>query len=323
MRSPEGEEIWLVAVKGTFHIRANEQVEIAEEQQPICHTPEYLGKPGLSSLLYDSDLLINKPATDIIVRGHAYSDPAFQRRQCSASLHVGSATKTLRVFGDRKWDRGFLGPRISSPEKFERMPIVYERAFGGSDRHSDHDSSYDWEMRNPIGAGFATSAERIIGKDAPNIEYINALITSWDQRPAPAGFGPIAPNWTPRLEWAGTYDALWERERMPLSPVDFDYRFHQCAPIDQQWQGRLQGGEPIELKSLSPSGDIRFRLPTAQLKFVTDFRQRSITHEATIQTLQLEPDLSRLIITWVASLPCHHDVYNLEETNVSLETIVF
>lgn len=110
---------------------------------------------------------------------------------------------------------------------------------------------------------------------------------------------------------------------MPLSPVDFDYRFHQCAPIDQQWQGRLQGGEPIELKSLSPSGDIRFRLPTAQLKFVTDFRQRSITHEATIQTLQLEPDLSRLIITWVASLPCHHDVYNLEETNVSLETIVF
>ena len=63
----------------------------------------------------------------------------------------------------------------------------------------------------------------------------------------PAGFGPIARHWEPRVRWAGTYDKRWQRTRKPLLPDDFDDRFHQCAPEDQQVDGGLIGGELVEL----------------------------------------------------------------------------
>src|SRR5207302_3596070 len=57
-------------------------------------------------------------------------------------------------------------------------------------------------------------AGHLSGQRVPNVEYPKSLI-SWKQ-PRPAGFGPIARDWVPRVEFAGTYDEKWEQERLPL-----------------------------------------------------------------------------------------------------------
>src|SRR5262249_34378976 len=151
-----------------------------------------------------------------------------------------------------------------------KMPIVYEKAFGGVDQKSDHPER-DWEWRNPVGTGFAISPDHLDGVALPNIEYPNELIRKWKDRPCPAGFGPIGCHWQPRVEFAGTYDDKWMKERQPLLPEDFDDRFFQCTPQDQQAADFLHGGEPVELLGLTPGGELQFRLPKIFLGFETRF----------------------------------------------------
>jgi hypothetical protein len=53
----------------------------------------------------------------------------------------------------------------------------------------------------------------------------------------------------------------WRRERAPLWPLDFDPRFCQVAPSDQQVPGFLHGGETCRLLNLTPEGSTTFVLP--------------------------------------------------------------
>lgn len=317
VRDKNGAEVWLVAVRGTFSIFPDGTMEIAEKQGDVCMAPVYCGEPGKSSLLYESDLFHTKPQTDIILHGHAYAPKGTYATRADVGMRVGNLSKSLRVFGDRYWERGFLGMKMTRPKPFEKMSIVYERAFGGWDQKSDNPKKHSWEPRNPIGTGFAVEAKHLVGQKLPNVEYPKSLISSWKQRPCPAGFGPVAGNWQPRLQFAGTYDKKWEEERLPLLPEDFDERFYQCSLPDQQVARYLHGGELAELFNLTPHGHLKFRLPIVKLHFDTHFGSETISHTANLHTVIIEPDHSRLIMVWHTMLPCHFKVLKLEKTTVT------
>lgn len=231
-------------------------------------------------------------------------------------MKVGKLSKTLRVFGDRFWQNGLIGLKMTEPKPFLKMPLVYERAFGGVDQKSDNPDRHGWEKRNPIGTGFGVEAEHVLGQMLPNVEYPEELISSWKQRPRPAGFGPIARDWSPRVELAGTYDDKWEKERLPLLPNDFNERFYQCAPEDQQAPEHLKGGESVELHNLSPSGLLRFKLPRVWLTFQTSFGRENVAHHAKLHTVIIEPDFPRVIMVWHTSLLCHNKEHKLEQTAI-------
>ena len=314
VRDKNGAEVWLVAVKGTYEIKPDGATALAEKQVEVCMAPEYLGEPGKSSLKYESDLVHTKPSTDIILHGHAYAPSGRPTVAVDVTMKVGSFSKTLRVFGDRYWQNGLIGLKMTEPEPFVKMPIIYERAFGGVDQKSDDSRKHGWERRNPLGTGFAMESEHLVERKLPNVEYPNDLISSWKQRPRPAGFGPIARDWSPRVELAGTYDEKWEKERQPLLPVDFDERYYQCAPEDQQSSEYLKGGEPVELHNLSPKGLLRFTLPRVWLTFQTSFGRESVAHHAKLHTVIIEPDVPRVLMVWHTSLPCHNKEHKLEQT---------
>lgn len=309
-RDRAGAEIWLVAVKGTFLIRTDGSIELAARQEPVLTSPVYLGKPGHSGLRYDVDLARTKPATDILLHGHAYSPNLQPVRFVNVALSVGSVHKTLRVFGDRRWNSRWLGPELSDPEPFVKMPLVYELAFGGEQGDPPQRDS-----RNPIGRGFVTRKSELPGKWAPNIEYPEG------QKRA-AGFGPICSDWSPRRERAGTYDDIWQETRKPLLPADFDDRFFQAAPDDQQATGYLRGGEKVELVNLAPEGLLRFRLPRVALGFMTRFGRRSVYHRANLHTVVIEPDVSRVLLVWHTAIPCHHDLYKLTDTRIYMKQLM-
>jgi hypothetical protein len=316
-RDRNGAEVWLVAVKCTFDIQPEGSTVVSAEQPPILRVPEYHGEPGKSSLKYEADLVMTKTATDIIVAGHAYTPHGQPIRQMDAGFRVGPVQKVVRVFGDRRWE----SHRISQPEPFTKMPIVYERAFGGVDRKSPH-AERDWDWRNPVGTGFAIARANVDGLPLPNIEYPDELIGSWKDRPRPAALGAIGGHWQPRVSFAGTYDDTWMRERQPLLPTDFDDRFFQCVPPDQQAAGFLRGGEPVVLHRLTPHGDLRFVLPKIFLGFETRFYDgsRELHRHRKLHTVILEPDYPRVSLVWHTALACHFKVHKLERTVVTLKT---
>lgn len=316
VRDREGAEIWLVAVKCTFDIRADGSTAVSKEQAPVLRVPEYHGEPGKSSLKYEADLVRTKKTTDVLCVGHAYAPGGAPVTELDVGLRVGPMQKVLRVTGDREW--GVLG--ASSPLPFVRMPLVYERAYGGVDQRSGHPER-DWDWRNPVGVGFAISRAGADGLRLPNIEYRDALMKSWDDSPSPAGFGVVCSHWQPRVSLAGTYDDHWASTRDPLLPKDFDDRFFQCAPVDQQTPEFLRGGEPVVLHRLTSGGDLRFALPRVHLGFETRFYDGSkeIHKVRSLHSVIVEPDFPRVSLVWHTALPCHFKVQKLERTIVTLK----
>jgi hypothetical protein len=195
------------------------------------------------------------------------------------------------------------------------MALVYERAFGGADLRS-LTPEQDWDWRNPVGRGYAVSSAHLLGTFAPNVESRDRLIRGSDDRPAPAGFGPIASHWQPRAGWAGTYDAKWEASRQPLLPDDCDDRFFQSAPADQQSPQFLAGGEKVSLVNLSPRGRLDFVLPTMRLELESRFAdgERRPHSAPQLHSLVLEPDLPRISLVWHSALECHAKVHKLDTT---------
>lgn len=317
VRDRDGTEVWLVAVKATFDILPDGQTQVAKEQPPVLRMPEHFGEPGKSSIKYDTDLVLVKTTTDVIVVGHAWAPAGRQVRQADVGFRVGPVQKVLRVFGDRVW--GSFG--AGAPQPFERMPLVYERAYGGADPRSSTPEK-DWEWRNPVGTGFVKAAAHADGMRLPNVEYPGDLIGSWRHRPEPAGFGVIASHWQPRVALAGTYDDHWMKTRQPLLAEDLDDRHFQCAPRDQQAPQWMRGGEPVVLKGLTPGGDLRFSLPKLYLGFQTRFYDgsRVIHPRKQLHTVIIEPDFPRVSLVWHTALPCHFKVQKLDRTIITLKT---
>src|SRR5688572_7898193 len=96
VRDRNGAEIWLVAVKCTFDILPDGTTEVSQDQPAVLRVPEYSGEPGKSSLKYESDLILTKTATDIIVVGHAYAPNGRPVTELDAGVRVGAVQKVLR-----------------------------------------------------------------------------------------------------------------------------------------------------------------------------------------------------------------------------------
>lgn len=320
VRDINGAEVWLVAVKGTFAIQPDGITTIDDEQEAVNIAPTFRQSSDNPSLLFDTDLPHKKLATDVLVEGHAWAPTGQVKNVQNVGLRVANIKKVCRVFGNRVWEKSGIGLALSRPQPFQKIPLIYERAFGGTDVENEDPKLRGWESRNPVGQGFAMRERHLTGKPAPNIEDPSDRISHWKQRPKPMGFGPIAGHWSPRVELAGTYDEEWEKTRQPLLPKDFDERYHQCAPQDQQVPGFLKGGELFELYNMTPNGILKFNLPRMSIGFTTRFDDGSSEeHRGSLHTVTVKPDYPRIVIVWHTHLACHHKVLKLNNTTIRVK----
>lgn len=308
-RDQDGAEIWIVAVRGTFDLQADSSVTVSEVQEDVCLAPKYFGEPGKSSLRYEMDLVRTKPGTDILVHAHAHSPHGRPVPFVDVQLQVADISKVLRIHGDRVWERASSGLVPGPAEPFVSKSIRYEQSLGGP-LGPGPDAPCD--PMNRVGVG-RNAGE---GLPVPNIEYLNAPIRSPKHKGPPAGFGPIPCDWQQRVQLAGTYDAVWQNERQPLVPKDFQDSYFRCAPTDQHIKGFLQGGEEVVLHNLTTEGILRFQLPRVSLGFRTRIDGGTTHHRGQLHTVFIEPEEHRLIMVWHTSLPCHHTLYTLKETTV-------
>ncbi|MBW2636336.1 MAG: DUF2169 domain-containing protein [Deltaproteobacteria bacterium] len=312
-----------VVVKGTYEIKHNQSPSLSTTPWPIVFEDQYLDEPGTTSIIYESDITPFKPATDVVLVGAAHGPKGRPISVLDVALQVGDIYKHFRVFGDRRWKYGrfALRPTMTRPKPFSRMPIIYERAFGGADPAGAKDKKEFWEKRNPIGTGFFIrhSREAIHDRPLPNIEDPKRLIRSWKDKPSPQGFGFIARHWMPRVQYAGTYDEAWREKRCPMLPEDFDERYFQSAHPDLVATCFLSGNEPVRLVNLSVAGIYEFALPGDGVAVSTKFGIRNNRKRANLDTVALFPDESKMVLLWRSVFSEFMSPWDIKFIEVSLQ----
>jgi len=124
---------------------------------------------------------------------------------------------------------------------------------------------------------------------------------SLSDKPAPAGYGAIAPFWQPRVGYAGTFDAAWQKHRAPFLPDDFDPRYFHAAHPELVFPDRLKGGELFTLTNLSPFGKQKFDLPADEPQVEIKITDRFETAKVYLDSVLLEPSAERFSMVWRAS----------------------
>jgi hypothetical protein len=300
----EGRPLFVPIVKATYLIQEGTRLSLADEQVPVNVGGEYWGDPEKSSYKYEPETAFVKPATDIVLIGHAYA-PKPGVTKVDVNLRVGPMQKVVRVVGDRYWVKRLGMTSMTKPEPFERIPLIYERAFGGWDRSHPNPEKHTFEPRNPVGTGFRGKKGKFEqGIRLPNLENPRHPVKSLNNRPPPAGFGFTSPHWQPRASFAGTYDKAWMKQRMPLLPTDFDRRFFNAAPPDQVAPGFLKADVPVEVINASPGGRVSFNLPgvpppqcRVELRGRKDHRL-----ETRLDTVIINTDENLLFLIWRTNL---------------------
>ena len=289
--APDGHEVVVAIVKATFTRTAQGRAILADEPAPI-RTEDVVYFPDArdSSIRYPSDVCVAKRGADIVVVGDAISPkpvPALD-----VAVAVGERRVPIRVHGERVFYKTIGGVGLSPAAPFERKPIVYERAWGGA--------SADLgliEARNPVGRGVAKDPRELDGMPAPQIEHPAKPITGAGKH-EPVGLGAIGPAWSPRREYAGTFDAAWMERRMPLMPLDFDLRHNNAAHPSLQLEAPIAPGTPIAVIGMTLDGLWRTTLPAMPALIQGRFDDGSaVTERPGCDTLLLEPEAGRIEVT--------------------------
>ena len=321
---PSGRELLVVAVKGTFHIPKNgDPVRLAEEQAPLVMADTFTGEPGFSAPVYEVDFAPRKHRCDVLLNGSAHAPGGRPATRVEVGVRVNGAVKRFAVIGDRVWQAGKTGIGSSSPIPFTVMPISYDRAFGGVDDKHEDPAKHSAFMKNPVGRGYHKHlrSDWVDGSPLPNTEELGRGISLPDsEAPMPMSFGPVGRGWDPRSKFAGTYDDAWLKDHFPFLPPDFDEQYYQAAPADQQIP-HPQGGEEIVLVNLSPEGQVAFSLPVfdAPIYFFPKKGERA-DGKLVLDTIVLEPDLGRFMLTWRATRPLKKNLYEMEQTLIGRRT---
>ena len=317
---PSGRESLVISVKGTFHIPLDggNSDRLCEKQIGLVDADTFTGEPGFSAPVYDCDHVPTKPRCDVLLNGSAYAPGGRPARRVTVALRVGTMAKRFDVVGSRTWVGAMLGVGTGPPEPFVQMPISYDRAFGGIDAVHPDAMRHHYYESNHAGTGFHREMGRefIDGTALPNTEEPAMPVVDPQGSYRPMAFGPLGRAWKQRVRYAGTYDQHWLDEIFPFLPPDFDERYYQSAPEDQQIE-YLRGGEEVLLENLTPEGRTTFQLPKVRVPVVFYRRDDDpVDLEAVIDTIVLEPNERRYMMVWRASLPLKRNMFEVEQVLV-------
>jgi hypothetical protein len=292
--TPSGKEVALVVVKATYLRRPDGTLVVAPKQTPVRPADDVL-EPGKdeSSVRYPGDICTDKPGTDVVIVGEAVSSKPVA--QLDVGVRVQDRNKLLRVHGERVFYKGAFGLSIGPAAPFTRMPITYERAYGGKSK-----VGHRREMRNPVGRGFDAAAD----DPAPQIEDPRAPISTALDRPPPTGIGAISSHWSPRLERMGTFDQAWREKRIPLMPLDFDARSNSVASDGLWFEAGLPVGATIGVTNMTPTGAWSVQLPAMPIRLAGKRRDGStVEARPRVDTVLIEPLEDRVELTCRMAFP--------------------
>ena len=316
-----GTDMGVLAVRGTFRVMPGAALRPDPDQAPVRVADVYRGAAGASSVRWESDLAPLKPRADVHLDAVAYAPGGEPSASWTVGVRVArrdadgepvrQAEAALRVTGPREWHRGLAGWRLEPPAPALRVPLTYERAYGGAvpdPEDPDRDVEY---LTNPVGTGFFLPKHADAGEQAaPQTEWADEPVGAPGGDYAPAGLGPLARSWQPRLGLAGTFDAAWQAEHAPHLPPDFDFAHYNSAPPPLQAPGYLAGDETVTMWGLhARTREVSVCLPGYTLAALLRYQDGTVNAAPLrIDTLELDlsdldPDEHRASLVWRTQFP--------------------
>lgn len=315
----DGRELLVVVIKGTFVLpQSGESVRLHERQVPLVMADTFSGEPGQSAPIHEVDFAPRKHHCDVLLLGHAHAPGGRPVTRTQVTMQVGPVNKTMDVVGPRVWEAGVTGIRASEPAPFVTMPISYDLAFGGVDQASEDPAQHDAFLLNPAGQGYRKQLNSawIDGLPLPCTEEPGVPVTWPSNSYKPMALGPLGRGWQQRACYAGTYDQHWLDHDFPFLPKDFDERYYQAAPLDQQMPIPSQALDVV-LQNLTPDGFRRFTLPHFDAPvYLFPRRGDREDHVARLDTIVMEPDEDRLTLTWRLTRPIRRDPSEILQIHV-------
>lgn len=310
-RDEQRRDFGVVVLRGTFAIDDGRMLRPIPDQAPVLYADEYHGEPGKSSLKVEGNLAPYKPRTDVHVNAVAYPPGGRPAKEWTCGVQVGDRKHELTVTGPRYYAFATLkGWHLTEPPPIASLPVRYEQAFGGT-----RADGQTWE-ENPIGIGYADPLKAEFKKPVPAPQILPAGTTlPAFGRPVPvAGLGPLAPAWKPRRDFAGTFDAVWEKTRWPDLPADFKFDFYNSAAPGLVAPGFLTGDEWVRLTGLTPGGGrLSFQLPGYELAMLLRLVDgRMIPAPCRLDTVHVEPADGRVYLAWRGLFPLDKPIRVLE-----------
>ncbi|SHO56848.1 DUF2169 family type VI secretion system accessory protein [Vibrio quintilis] len=316
----------VIVAKGSWQIpddvSQTPKLLATKQSLPIQETDTFTGEPGLSAPVWENDLATTKPVCDVIMHACAHAQNGAAEKQVRVGLKLNQINKQFIVTGSRQWQASTFGHSLTDPTPFRSQEVSYDLAFGGTDLTHQDEGKTQVCMTNPIGRGYLPDhpSKTLDGRPGPQTEEADTPVTSAHRKYVPQSFGPIARNWEPRIHYGGTYDQHWMENIRPFLPDDFDERFYQCAPPDQQTK-YLEGGELVELTGVSPRGTVTFHIPENGIYMAVidgDGQEHELSPKA--DTLMIEPEYNRFSIVWRADWPLRRSPEEVETILVGTPT---
>jgi hypothetical protein len=251
------------------------------------------------------------PTFEVMLLGVAHAPEGGAVPRTTVGLAVGAERRELAVFGDREWVRAGREWRISEPEPFVRMPLTYDRAYGGTcEVFVDRDAAVTVsEPYNPAGRGFDPEpAATVMGEQMgapdgypeferrrplPNVEDPRALIARWEDAPLPVCWTAVPLHYAAQGLRAVV---LPEDGQMPEA-IEFAEGIYQRAHPDWVIPPPPEAA-PVVLEGATPEGRWGFPLPAIRVLADYTVADRTGTLELVPQMLVLLPEERRFYLVY-------------------------
>lgn len=324
---PDARSYSVLVAKRAFEFGTSGALVPRQEQELLYFSDEAYGEINKTSLLYPSDIVPYKPASDIVIAANTYTpvDRPAKSWECGVLIEGETCLEQrLKVYGPRNWEPkwrlgtpnkpsskrlGFSRWVLSDAEPTTSVEIRYENAWGGLLTKTLDDGTEETLAReeNPLGKGWIDPelTDHTKPIPAPQLEWVGDEINDPDKAYAPACFGPVMPAWLPRRPLGGTFDQDWIENKRPWWPEDYDFAYHNAVPKALQWDGFLRGDETVLLKNMvagSPSFELKM-FETGLLACYGDTEQKMALDTLLLDIRSPDKDDWLITLTWRLVLP--------------------
>jgi hypothetical protein len=270
-----------LVVRRTFDLVAGYLVRASEEVWPVSGGPWDTPAGPMAG-----DDLFYRGGVDLFAFGSARSAKPVPR--VDVIVEAGKEFKYgVAVFGDRVWTKAADGSLVpGAPKPFTDMLLTLANAYGGADEWDELPVPYP---PNPIGKGYALSAESAIGKALPNIENPKALIRKFGEHPEPVGVCSPPYPYAPRVP--RTVEFYPNGIMKKLDPKFFNAAFPEMVVP------KLGIGDRVKISGMSER-PIAFEVPPPDVQMRLQLGDKIHTVIPAVDQVGVEVGRERVFVTY-------------------------